>query len=125
MLAKMIKEASSARRADRLANQGAEKDTFIHGAKAKQENFHQVQLKQVLELRDMFKGVILRRTTRPKDRDGEYISGLEPYHDHELVLTPYEWERKHLDKMAGLATRLFGWSGFLTTKVIFPPDLCL
>ncbi len=57
-------------------------------------------IKWVSAIRSRFKGYVIRRSSRSKDGNGEFISGLAPVEDHSLGVNLYPAEYEKLEAMA-------------------------
>lgn len=54
----------------------------------------------IKDIRERFVGTVIRRTVRSVDNVGNPISGLEPFHEHVLVVTLYKHETENLEVLA-------------------------
>ena len=71
------------------------------------------------DIRDRFRGHVIRRTVTSLDYEGKQIIGLEPYHEHNLVVQLYDNEMVNLDRLASELANDCGASGamFASGKV--------
>lgn len=54
----------------------------------------------IKDIRERFSGAVIRRTVRSVDNTGNTISGLEPFHEHVLILKLYQHEMENLELLA-------------------------
>jgi hypothetical protein len=71
------------------------------------------------QIRERYRGHVIRRTVNSVDFEGKQIIGLEPYREHNLVLQLYEFEMANLDRLAGEVAEDCGSGGaiFASGKV--------
>jgi hypothetical protein len=51
-------------------------------------------------MRQRYAGLVIRRTVWSVDNDGKRISGLEPFHEHHIVVKLYDKEMNNLECLA-------------------------
>jgi hypothetical protein len=102
----MQKRLNSALGKDRKAAKKAGPSSTIYavlkGDATKQvKSLHAKEVLRWIEIiRQRFHGIVIHRTVLSVDNLGRRISGLEPFHEHYLVVKLYEHEYAHLELMA-------------------------
>ena len=76
---------------------------LINGKKTRndeREEFNAVVSEWVADIRSGFEGAVVRRTVNSLDWQGRPISGLDPYHEHALLLELSASEHETLNALA-------------------------
>jgi hypothetical protein len=100
-------ELCAAQRRDRLARKESDSEEGIIRGMAQgnpdvdfTSEYQKTMLSWIDIIRKAFAGIVIRRTVNSKDHEGRPISGLEPYHEHHLVVKLHPHEMDNLEKIA-------------------------
>jgi hypothetical protein len=67
-------------------------------------SYHDMMVEWMNRIRGDFAGHVIRRTGNSVDNEGRKISGLDPYHEHILLLDLLLHERDNLDEVTAALT---------------------